>query len=205
MKNKFRILAASDVHGDKDLVKKLAEKAEKKNVDLVVLCGDMTFFESDIEGLIGPFKKKNKKVLLVPGNHETIATTDFLAELYPQTYNIHGYSIIMDDVGFFGCGSGNIGLFQIEDSEIEKILDRAAVAVKDTKHKVMVTHIPPYNTKLDDLGWTKAGSKGVRKAIEKLQPDFCLCGHIHETFGKKAKIGKTTVINVGRKGKIIEI
>jgi Icc-related predicted phosphoesterase len=96
-------------------------------------------------------------------------------------------------------------LFQIEDSDIEKILNNAADRIKDQEHKIMVTHVPPHNTKLDDLGWTNAGSKGVRKAIEKIQPDLCLCGHIHETFGKSEKIGKTKVINVGRKGKIIEI
>lgn len=205
MKDKLRILAAADIHGDKDLVRKLAQKADEKKVDLVVLCGDITFFESDLKGLIGPFKKKGRKVLLVPGNHETVATADFLAELYPHTYNIHGYSIMVDDVGFFGCGSGNIGLFQVEDNEIEKILNGAAEKVKGAKHRIMVTHVPPYGTKIDNLGWKKAGSKGIRKAIEKLQPDFCLCGHIHETFGKKEKIGKTQVINVGRKGKIIDI
>ena len=69
----------------------------------------------------------------------------------------------------------------------------------------MITHIPPYKTTLDDIGWASAGSEGVRRAIKQLKPDFCLCGHIHETFGKEDWIGKTRVINVGDKGKIIEI
>jgi Icc-related predicted phosphoesterase len=41
--------------------------------------------------------------------------------------------------------------------------------------------------------------------IDKLQPDLALCGHIHETFGQSATIGKTKVINVGRDGVIINI
>lgn len=202
---KLRILAASDIHGDKKLVSRLADKAEKKQVDLVVLCGDITFFETDVGGLIGPFERKKKKVILVPGNHETVATADFLAKMYSHTYNIHGYSIKIGDVGFFGVGSGNIGIFQLDEKEIKSILKKAAKGVRDAKKKVMVTHIPPYDTKLDDLGWAKAGSKSIRDVIEEVQPNFCLCGHIHETFGKQEMIGKTKVINVGRKGKVIDV
>lgn len=40
---------------------------------------------------------------------------------------------------------------------------------------------------------------------EKLQPDLFISGHIHELEGIEEKIGKTRVINVGRRGKIIEI
>ena len=103
----MKILAASDIHGDINLVKTLAEKAEKANVDLVVLCGDLTFSEQSTAGIIGPFVKRNKKVLLIPGNHETPATADFLAELYGAV-NLHGYSYKMKDIGLFGCGSANI-------------------------------------------------------------------------------------------------
>ena len=39
---RFKILAASDLHGNEKQIKKLAEKAEKEKVDLVVLCGDLT-------------------------------------------------------------------------------------------------------------------------------------------------------------------
>ena len=81
----MKILASGDIHGDTMLAEKLAEKAEKENVDLVVLCGDLTQFEQSTEGIIGPFAKKGKKVLLIPGNHETVATADFLAELKPAT------------------------------------------------------------------------------------------------------------------------
>ena len=92
----MKILAATDIHGDKDLVERLAKKAKDKNVDIVVLCGDITLAETNIEGLIGPFKKRGKKVLLIPGNHETVATIDFLSELYgpDDVKNVHGYSVI---------------------------------------------------------------------------------------------------------------
>ena len=41
--------------------------------------------------------------------------------------------------------------------------------------------------------------------VEKFKPDFLIHSHIHEAEGLEEKIGKTRVINVGRKGKIIEL
>lgn len=202
----MKILAASDIHADRNLISRLAKKAAKERVDVVILCGDLTIFESDLEGLIGPFRKGKRKVLIIPGNHESIATVDFLAKLYsPKTYNIHGYSIILDNVGFFGCGGADIGLLRVDEDTISKTLKQAHEGVKKAKKKIMVTHIPPYKTTVDDLGLGNVGSESVRKIIEKLQPDIALCGHIHETMGRKDKIGKTTVFNVGREGTIIEV
>jgi hypothetical protein len=202
----MKILAASDIHGDKEITKKLAKKAKEKNVDLVILCGDLTFAEQNLEGLIGPFKSVHKKVVLIPGNHETIATADFLARLYaPGTYNLHGYSLKFGDVGLFGCGLSNIGLFRIEEEEVKKVLLKAFEKIKNLKKKILVTHTPPFGTKLDNLGFAHVGSEGIRKVIEITKPDIVLCGHMHETFGKKDKIGKTKILNVGRKGKIIKI
>jgi hypothetical protein len=202
----MKILAASDIHGDKEITKKLAKKAKKKNVDLVILCGDLTFAEQNLEGLIGPFKSVHKKVVLIPGNHETIATADFLARLYaPGTYNLHGYSLKFGDVGLFGCGLSNIGLFRIEEEEVKKVLLEAFEKIKNLKKKILVTHTPPFGTKLDNLGFAHVGSEGIREVIEITKPDIVLCGHMHETFGKKDKIGKTRILNVGRKGKIIKI
>jgi Icc-related predicted phosphoesterase len=45
----------------------------------------------------------------------------------------------------------------------------------------------------------------VRRVIEETNPDLCICGHIHETFGKHDQIGNTKIINVGPKGVIINI
>ena len=96
----LRVLAAADIHGDRTLARKLASKAKKENVDLVILCGDLTG-PTETNNLIKPFKDAKKKVLLIPGNHDSFATADFLAEIY-DVRNIHGYSVKYDDIGFFG-------------------------------------------------------------------------------------------------------
>jgi len=148
--------------------------------------------------------KKNKKVVLIPGNHETIATADFLAELYGAT-NLHGYSIKAGDIGLFGAGGANIGLFQLSEEEIYNLLKQGFEKIKDAKMKIMVTHVHPSDTKMEKFTNFFPGSKGIKKAIDAFKPDILLCSHVHEAEGIEEKIGNTKVINVGKKGKIIKI
>ena len=201
---KLKILAAGDIHGDVGLAKKLAERAKKEKVDLVVLCGDITYADQSTDNLIGPFKKLHEKVLLIPGNHEPVATADFFAEAY-DIKNIHGYSVKYKDVGIFGAGSANIGLFQLTEKEIYDLLKKGFDKIKYLKKKIMVTHVHPTESKMQKFTKIFPGSKGVKKAIDKFQPDVLFCSHVHEAEGIEEKIGKTLVINVGRKGKIIKI
>jgi len=204
VRKKLKILAAGDIHGDTGLAEKLAEKAKKEHVDLVVLCGDITMAEQSTDNLIGPFVKRNEKVLLIPGNHETVATVDFLSEIY-GIKNLHGYSVKYKDIGLFGCGGANIGLFQLDEDEIYSLLKKGFDKIKYLNKKIMATHVHPYGSKMEHFTKFFPGSKGVRKAIEKFGPDILLCGHVHEAEGIEERIGKTRVISVGKKGKIIEI
>ena len=199
---KFRILAASDIHGDVRATRKLAERAEKENVDLVVLCGDITGIV-ETKDLIKPFKDKLQKVLLLPGNWDSLATTDFLAQFYGMK-NIHGYSARYDNIGFFGAGGADIGPFtRISEQELMKTLEKAHKGLEGIEKKVMVTHMHPSNSKSEFSGIE--GSKSIRKAIDKFKPDVLLHGHIHEAGGVEEKMGKTRVINVGKKGTIVEL
>ena len=75
--------------------------------------------------------------------------------------------------------------------------------IKDMKKKIMISHIHAKGTKSEFSGFE--GSSALRRAIEEFQPDIFLSGHIHEAEGLEEKIGKTKVISVGKKGKIIEI
>src|SRR3972149_1767390 len=122
-KTKLKILAASDLHGDSKLIAKLAKTAEKENVDIVILCGDITGF-SETNNIIKPFKDKNKKVLIIPGNHDSHATIDFISSLY-KIRNLHGYSAKYENVGFFGAGGADIGPSFISEEELFKTLKKA--------------------------------------------------------------------------------
>jgi len=200
----MKILAAGDIHGDIKLAKALAKKAEKEKVDLVVLCGDIIEDDQEQSGVIEPFVKKKQKVLFVPGNHESLATADFLADFY-GIKNIHGYYVKYKDVGIVGCSGVNIGMNQISESEIFDILKQGFDKIKNLKKKIMVTHTHPEGGKIAEFTDFVPGSSGITKAIKELKPDLLLCGHVHEAAGIEEKIGKTRVIDVGRSGKIIKI
>lgn len=204
MAKKFKILAAGDIHGDSGLARKLAERADKENVDLVILCGDIVDHRTDTQNLIKPFATRNKKVLLIPGNHDGFATADFLAEMY-GVKNIHGYSVKYDNIGFFGCGGANVGVEALSEKEIFDVLEKGFENIKAMDKKIMVTHVHPSATKMEKLTGFFPGSPGVKKAIERFKPDLMFCSHVHEADGVEEYVGKTKVINVGRKGKIIEL
>ena len=198
----MKILALSDVHGDRSFIKRMAEKGAKEKVDLVILAGDLVDHEGSPEGLVGPFKEKGLEVAVMPGNHEGLAEIGFMVDTY-GVKNLHGYVWKKGDVGIFGCGYGDIGIHQLTEKEFFSTLNQAHESVKNMKKKIMVTHVQPSDSVLG-LG-VFPGSTGVRKAIDEFQPDVHICGHVHETHGVEEIIGKTRVINVGKTGRIIEI
>jgi uncharacterized protein len=196
----MKFLAVGDIHGDVDLARELSKRANEEKVDFVVICGDISGSgDEGFEGVMGLFKQK---VFLVPGNHDSDATINFLAEMY-KGKNLEGYGYKLGDVGLFGCGSVNLGMFQKTEGEIFELLSRGAKYTDDCRKRILVSHVHPADSKMEVFGWE--GSVGLKKAIDEFKPDFVLCSHLHEADGIEEKIGSTKVINVGRKGKIVEV
>ena len=196
---KLRILAAGDLHGDAKLAEELAKRAEKEKVDLVILNGDITGL-IETKNLIKPFIDRKERVVFVPGNWDSPETASFLSEIY-GIKNLEEYYVKYKNVGIFGIGDARAVWTSEEETfnRLKKSFDK----IKNLEKKIMVTHFHAAGTKSELSGF--AGSDGIRKAVEKLQPDLLISGHIHELEGIEDKIGKTRVLNVGRKGKIIEI
>ena len=196
---KLRILAAGDIHGDSKLAENLAKKAEKAQVDLVILTGDIVGLV-ETKNLIKPFTDRGEKVLFVPGNWDAPGTAEVLSKLY-GIKNIDNYYIKHNNVGIFGLG--NPGTLALDEEETFHKLEKNFEKIKNLEKKILVTHMHAAGTKSELSGFP--GSSGIRKAIDKFQPNLFISGHIHELEGIEDKIGKTRILNVGRKGKIIEI
>ena len=49
------------------------------------------------------------------------------------------------------------------------------------------------------------GSEAVLRTIESRRPRLALCGHIHESWGRRSRIGPTQVINLGPEGMLLEV
>lgn len=116
---------------------------------------------------------------------------------------------------------------ECSEEEMEAKLEATVAKLKSLEMAVFCIHVPPYNTMIDEApAVTKdlriklvggrprmisAGSKAVRKIIEKYQPLLGLHGHIHESPGR-IKLGRTECLNPGSeytegifKGFLVEI
>jgi len=197
MKRKLKILAAGDLHGDLGIAKKLSEKARRNKVDLVVLAGDIYGYTRGKEKILEPFAKAKQKVVFVPGN---LDTTEEHLMLKESAKSIHNYYVTYNDVGIAGIGDEN---WKLElDKEDLKEIKRNFERMKPKK-KILVSHLHARGTKAEFSGIP--GDKILREAVEKFKPDLLISAHIHESEGIEDKIGKTKIIQVGRKGKILEI
>jgi len=67
----------------------------------------------------------------------------------------------------------------------------------------LVSHLHAAGTKAEFSGIP--GDEVVREAIDEFKPDLLIAAHIHESEGIEDKIGGTRVVQVGRRGKIIEV
>lgn len=202
----MRFLAAGDIHGDINCVYYLADKAEREGADSVVLCGDIAADDGSTDGLIGPLVNKNKRVLLVPGNHEDNATIEFLAQRYGVS-NLHGRGVRYASTALMGAGGANVGSFRLQESELFKLLNDSAhrMDYDEIEQRVMVTHVHPKGSSMDMLPHIVPGSSGVSKALQSHQPDILVCAHVHEAHGIEERIGNTRVVNAGREGKVIDV
>lgn len=199
-KHKLRILAAGDIHGSSDIAQKLADRAKKENVDLVLLLGDIHGALKQGRNLISPFKKAGKKVLFVPGNWDTKAEAQALQDVY-GIKNLDGYYAVYDNVGIVGLGNPDFQLDLDEEKEFDKL--KINFEKMNADKKILISHLHAEGSKAEFSGIP--GSSALRKAVKYFQPDFLLQAHIHEAEGIEEKIGKTKVISVGRKGRIIEL
>ena len=200
----MKILAFTDIHGSLTALRRVQQKVKLQKPDLLVCAGDISIFEHGIVGLLRRLNRLNKKIIIIHGNHEDASTFIKLSKLLKNIIFIHKQAFIKDNALFLGYGGGG---FSMIDKEFEKITIKFKNMIKNNKNKkiILVTHAPPYNTKLDRLIQGHCGNKSIRHFVEKNEVDLLICGHLHENFGKEDKIKRTKIINPGPFGKIIVI
>ena len=62
---------------------------------------------------------------------------------------------------------------------------------------ILVLHSPPKGVADVTSGGQSVGSTAIFEAIERIQPRFAFCGHIHDSWGHTGQIGDTQVVNLG--------
>ncbi|MFQ5940392.1 MAG: metallophosphoesterase [Nitrososphaerales archaeon] len=198
----MRVLIFSDVHGDQSLISQIKQRS--KDCDLVLCCGDIT----PVHGMtmnaakqIGDF---DSTVLAIPGNFETPKEMGEVCKELGWT-NLHGKGVEIGGLAFFGCGGGNIGLFntpyELTEEEFKEILSKFSGIDKF----VFMSHCPSKGCLDEVRSGLHVGSVAISKFVQQMQPIFQFCGHIHEEGGKESNIGRTKVYNVARQAKLFDI
>jgi Icc-related predicted phosphoesterase len=196
----MKVLIGTDFHSKESAFEAFAEKAEENNVEVIVICGDVTHFGSlqEAQYLLSLLIGLRVPVLFVPGNCDPPSLVGVDME---GVACIHGKSVSIGDLTFLGVGASPptpfSTPFEMAEDKIMETLNRASSNLPVNRWFVLVSHTPPWNTRLDrtSLG-LHVGSLSVRKFIEERQPSIVFCGHIHEAKGKE-KIGKTVIVNPG--------
>lgn len=190
----MRVFVCSDIHMAVSHLDRLLEKAGTP-IDAVLFAGDLTNWGSGADAMAVLSHFKIEPVFAVPGNLDTPAVVDVLED---QTEYVHGRLAKLGDwtvIGFGGGSLNNPGEVLFSEEAITEGLEPLFKKCP-TQKTLLLTHQPPANTKLDLVGGRQAvGSQAVRALIEKYQPAFQFCGHIHESWGEDT-IGKTRCHNV---------
>src|SRR3989338_5137178 len=161
----MKLLAFSDIHGSHTALKRIEQKIKSQKPDLLVCAGDISIFEHGIGIILRKLNRLNKKIIIVHGNHEDDSTFRKYSRIFKNIFFIHKNPHIENNLLFLGFGGGG---FSITDKEFEKIAKtrfKKIINENQDKKIILVTHAPPYGTRLDRLGKNHVGNKSFRHFI----------------------------------------
>jgi hypothetical protein len=103
-------------------------------------------------------------------------------------------------------GHSNPTPFNTPGEDSEDTIASNLEAFAALKPLALICHCPPLDTPLDEASPGRHfGSSAVREFIDNHQPEWFLCGHIHEAAGRDVMLGKTRGVNVGKQGYLLEL
>lgn len=194
----MRLVCFGDIHMAFPAIERLGPTL--READWAIVTGDITNFGDppDAFRVIDAVKQHCPEVLAVTGNLDMPWVIDAFAA---AGISLHGEGRRLGRLGIFGCGGSNVTPMdtptELEEPELRAVLERGHAAVADAPCRLMICHVPPFETQLDRLcNGTPVGSPAVRAFIEATQPDLAVVGHIHEGRGID-RVGATTVVNPG--------
>jgi uncharacterized protein len=201
----MKVLIFSDIHGDLRALERIVEQP----ADVYIDAGDLATFSRGLERCSEVLEPLGERLWVLPGNHETQDQTRSLCErlgFFDFHRRVRKLESKTGPVLWAGLGYSNITPFNTPGEYSEEEIARALSAFDGLQPLYLVVHFPPADTRLDQYAPGKhAGSPALRQWVERTQPVYLFCGHIHETAGERETLGSTECINVGKQGYAIEI
>jgi uncharacterized protein len=198
----MRILAFSDLHVDTAQAERLA--AASSDADVVIGVGDFASVHSGLDETIDALRSIEAPIVLVPGNNETEEALREACDGWQGAVVLHGECTEIEGVTFFGLGAGVPVTpwdwsFDLTEEEAARMLAECPEGC------VLAVHSPPRGHVDTSSGGDHLGSVAILEAITEKRPSFALCGHIHEAWGQRSRIGPTEVINLGPEGATLDV
>ena len=196
----MKLIVGSDFHGSEAMIKKFAVEAIEEKADAMLICGDITNFGTLMEAsyLLSILAETRMPTLFVPGNCDS---PSLLGVNLEGVRLLHGEAATYGEFSFIGVGGSPPTPFhtpfELSEEEITAELKKAAENITDYRRLIIISHSPPYGTRLDKTRLRlHAGSLSIRRFIEEKKPLLVFCGHIHEARGED-RMGDTIIVNVG--------
>lgn len=194
----MKLLLFSDLHGDRDAARSLVGRS--RDFDVLVGAGDFGNMRRGVEKCIDVLKQVAIPTVLVPGNNESFEELTRACNSWPQAHVLHGTSITLSGVPFFGLGGG-VPVTPFGDWSFDFTEEQAAQLLRDCPFgAVLVSHSPPQGAVDRSSGGQSLGSVAVREAVLQKQSRLVVCGHIHASAGQSATIEQTSIVNAGPNG-----
>jgi len=197
----MKLLVFSDIHGDRSALERLMQR----DADWYISGGDLSHFGRGLDAMGEILKARGDRVSSIPGNHESVEDNRRFCEKF-GFHDLHGALVEKGGVTIAGLGCSNITPFMTPGEYSEAELAEHLSAFSGKSPHVLVCHCPPKQTLLDRAAeGGHFGSPAVREFLEKEQPAYFICGHIHEAAGKWDRIGATVGMNTGKRGYLLEL
>jgi uncharacterized protein len=173
--------------------------------DYYFAAGDLANFGRGLDAMGPILKRRAERMYVLPGNHETEADiARFCGEF--GLHEFHGRQMEIAGYHVAGLGYSNPTPFDTPGEYSEQELRERLGKFSGLDPLVLICHTPPKGTALDRAGAGQHfGSDAVREFIEREQPEYFYCGHIHEAAGQHAMVGLTQAWNVGKRGQLLEL
>ncbi|HEX6894605.1 MAG TPA: metallophosphoesterase [Bryobacteraceae bacterium] len=197
----MKLLIFSDIHGDKSALEKLVNT----EADYYFADGDLTNWGRGLDQLGPILQKRAERMYVLPGNHESEEDILRFCDQY-GFHNFHGQTLRIGQFHVAGLGYSNPTPFDTPGEYSEQELADRLDKFSTLEPLILICHTPPKATKLDRVREGQHfGSQAVRDFIERRQPLYFYCGHIHEAAGVQDTIGRTQGWNVGKRGRLIDL
>jgi len=197
----LKLLMLSDFHGHRPVIKEFCKIVDSEHIDSLIVCGDLTHFGSlkSAEEILKELVTLGTPLFFVPGNCDPKELAKI--EVINGAVNLHGRCKKINGLNFIGVGGSVYSPFktpfEFSEETLRETIDHAYRELNAEERFVLVSHMPPMNTKVDiTASGIHVGSASLREFVEKARPILMACGHIHEARGID-ELGGTLIVNSG--------